>query len=116
MSEDNNIESAMVPAYKLFSVESKDKRPYQFRGKVVNLELGIPSNCIELYKAGASFPYLKLKKGAHVLFQNLSEQEVLKLINQNTVESDIKILAQLLTTPESKAIVATRLKELRKPN
>ncbi len=112
MSEDTKTET---PAYKLFSVESKDKRPYLFRGKIVNLELGVPKNCVDLFLAGPAFPHLRLKKGAHVLFQHLPEAEVLKLIKQSKVTSDIKILSNLILSKEGKAIVATRLKELKEP-
>jgi len=113
-AEIENKEVALEP-YKLFEVESKNKRSYSFQGKLINLELGVPKNCVELYLQYKAFPYLKLKKGAQVLFQNLPEAELLKLINQIKSESDIKILSNLIESKEGKAIVATRLKELKTP-
>lgn len=112
--DENNQETKIVEAYKLFFVESKDKRSYSFRGRIINLELGVPKDCVELYKIGLAFPYLKLKQGADVLFKANSEEEILNLIMIKS-ETDIKILNKLITSKDGKALVAQRLKELKSP-
>lgn len=105
-----------VDPLKYFEVEKDYKRSFLYLGKMINLELGIPKDCVDLYQNHyRSFPYLKLKKGAQVLFQNLPEAKLLELINQVKSESDIKILSSLIESKEGKAKVATRLKELRTP-
>ncbi|MGV0948498.1 hypothetical protein ACTS93_15390 [Empedobacter falsenii] len=97
---------------KFFSVDENDVRSYRSTdGTFINLGLGIPINCVDLYTRG--FPYLKLKKGAEILFEKLSEKEVLKLINTKS-KNDVTILSKLITSTEGKAIVATRRKQLLK--
>lgn len=117
MEEKQQEETEKVDPLKYFEVEEHNKRSFLYLGRIINLELGIPKDCVDLYlNHYRSFPYLKLKKGAQVLFQNLSEAKLLELINQVKFDSDIKILSTLITSKEGKAKVATRLKELRNPH
>lgn len=106
------MENEILDPRKFFSVDENDIRSYRLKdGAIINLGLGIPKNCVELYTGG--FSYLKLKKGAEILFEKLSEEEVLKLINAKS-KNDVSILSKLITSTEGKAIVATRRKQLLK--
>lgn len=106
------MEKEALDPRKYFSVDEKDIRSYRLvDGTFLHLGLGIPNNCVELYTEG--FSYLKLKKGAEILFEKLSEDEVLKLINTKS-KNDVSVLSKLVTSTEGKAIVATRRKQLLK--
>lgn len=94
-----------------FQIPTIHKRPYLFPdGKVLDLRKGVPENCVELYKN--KFFYLKLKKGAEVLFNDLSEDEVLTMIKRTKSRSDVNILSKLITSKEGKAIVAEHRKTI----
>lgn len=107
------MENKLIDPKQFFQVEKEDIRSYRLTdGSFVNLGLGIPRDCVELYKKG--FPYLKLKKGAEILFEKLSENDVLKLISNTTSKMDISVLSKLITSEKGKAIVATKRKQLLK--
>lgn len=63
-------------------------------GRRIELFNGIPSDALELYKAG--FPYLGLKPGAEVLFEKESEASLNRLIAQASRKEDIAILKRAL--------------------
>lgn len=63
-------------------------------GRFIDLGKGIPADAFELYKSG--FRHLGLKKGAEVLFQNESNDEIERLISQSTRKEDIAILKKAL--------------------
>lgn len=64
-------------------------------GQRIDLRLGVPKNSLKLYKSG-SFKYIGLKKGAEVLFQELSNPEIEKLIAQAPRQEDVAILKKAL--------------------
>ena len=98
---------------KYFFVEPKNMRSYiLWDNTIVNLELGIPSNALELYKSG-KFDYLRLKTGAQELFENESEEFILKLIERSKFRSDVLILSKLIESKEAKKIVSSKLKLLK---
>lgn len=114
--DEEKKEIAPVEAYKLFYIEKNDQRSYSFEGGIINLELGVPKTCVDLYRKGAAFPYLKLKKGADVLFTGLSEVEILKLISQTKSKSDVQILSRLIKSSDGKSLITKRLQELKTPH
>lgn len=78
-------------AYEYFEVIGSKKRAYLLpNDRRIDFRMGIPRDAFELYRSG--FPYLGLKKGAEVLFQELDQSEIEKLIEKAPRPSDVKIL------------------------
>lgn len=64
-------------------------------GQRINLRFGVPNNALKLYKSG-KFKYIGLKKGAEVLFADLPNSEIEKLIAQAPRPEDVSILKKAL--------------------
>lgn len=110
--EENTTEQQVKP-YQLFFVLPEHKRSYKLlSGRIINLELGIPSDAVDLFKSG-KFDYFRLKKGAEILFENLSEEEILNLISRSKYQSDVKVLSKLVESNEGKRTVALKLKSFK---
>lgn len=84
-----------IPVQSHFEIiGSKNRRIILNGGRYLDLRMGIPSDVLELYKSGCK--YFGLKKGAEVLFEDLSKDEIHKLIDKAPRSSDKKILKSLI--------------------
>lgn len=86
-----------VPEKDFFEVLKNIKHRQFVRpnGQRIDLRLGLPNNCLSLYKSG-TFKYIGLKKGAEVLFADSSKEEIDKLIAQAPRPEDVAILKKAL--------------------